>query len=85
MSNNPRLIDPLPDEVASYEEAADFWDRHDTMDYPDNFDTVATQAEFKQRRYDVDVISDKPKTGAELVAYWQREGLIGSRPEIDDS
>jgi len=26
-----------------------------------------------------------PKTGAELVQYWQREGLIGSRPDIDDS
>ncbi len=26
-----------------------------------------------------------PKTGAELVAYWQREGLIGSRPDIVDS
>ncbi|HZF10359.1 MAG TPA: hypothetical protein VFE33_16335 [Thermoanaerobaculia bacterium] len=26
-----------------------------------------------------------PKTGAELVAYWQREGVAGSRPEISDS
>jgi hypothetical protein len=26
-----------------------------------------------------------PKTGADLVAYWQREGLIGSRPDIVDS
>lgn len=26
-----------------------------------------------------------PKTGADLVAYWQREGLIGSRPDITDS
>jgi hypothetical protein len=26
-----------------------------------------------------------PRTGAELVAYWQREGVIGSRPEISDS
>ena len=24
-------------------------------------------------------------TGAELVAYWQREGLAGSRPDISDS
>ncbi len=24
----------------------------------------------------------RPRTGAELVAYWQREGLIGSRPNI---
>ncbi len=27
----------------------------------------------------------KPQTGAELVDYWQSEGLIGSRPDIADS
>ncbi|MBN8563083.1 MAG: hypothetical protein J0L70_21335 [Leptolyngbya sp. UWPOB_LEPTO1] len=26
-----------------------------------------------------------PKTGTELVAYWQREGVINSRPDIIDS
>ena len=26
-----------------------------------------------------------PKTGAELVAYWQEQGVIGSRPDIADS
>jgi len=26
-----------------------------------------------------------PKTGAELLAYWRREGVIGSRPDITDS
>ena len=26
-----------------------------------------------------------PKTGAELLAYWRREEVIGSRPEITDS
>jgi hypothetical protein len=26
-----------------------------------------------------------PKTGADLVKYWQREGVIGSRPDIVDS
>lgn len=26
-----------------------------------------------------------PTTGAELVSYWQAEGLIGSNPDIDDS
>ena len=25
------------------------------------------------------------RTGAELVAYWQGEGLVGTRPEIADS
>jgi len=26
-----------------------------------------------------------PTTGAELVEYWRREGVIGSRPDITDS
>lgn len=25
-----------------------------------------------------------PRTGAELVAFWEREGVAGSRPDIDD-
>jgi hypothetical protein len=31
------------------------------------------------------VLNNPPKTGAELVNYWQKEGLINSRPEIKDS
>jgi hypothetical protein len=27
----------------------------------------------------------KPRTGAELVAYWQGEGLVGTRPDINDA
>lgn len=30
-------------------------------------------------------LGEIPKTGAELVAYWQKEGLIGSRSDISDS
>jgi hypothetical protein len=26
-----------------------------------------------------------PRTGAELVAYWQAEGLVGTRPDIKDN
>lgn len=32
-------------------------------------------------RPDVGVV----RTGAELVAYWQSEGLVGTRPDITDS
>ncbi|MEH2466985.1 hypothetical protein [Nostoc sp.] len=31
------------------------------------------------------VIANPPKTGDELVAYWQSEGVINSRPNITDS
>jgi hypothetical protein len=28
---------------------------------------------------------EAPKTGAELVEYWRREGVFGMRPDIQDS
>jgi len=31
------------------------------------------------------VLHNPPKTGAKLVAYWQRSGVINSRPDIDHS
>jgi hypothetical protein len=30
-------------------------------------------------------IGDKPKTGADLVEYWQNEEVIGARPDVTDS
>jgi hypothetical protein len=30
-------------------------------------------------------MKNPPQTGAELVAYWQAEGVINSRPDITDS
>ena len=31
------------------------------------------------------VMEEMPKTGEELVAYWKRENLIGTRSDITDS
>ncbi len=41
MNDKPKQVDPIPEEFSSYEEAAEFWDTHDTTDYPDSFETVA--------------------------------------------
>jgi hypothetical protein len=30
-------------------------------------------------------VDKRPVTGADLVAYWHEEGLIGSRPDIEDA
>lgn len=43
--------DPLPDEFASPEEAAELWDRHDTTDYLDCFSPVAVDAQLERRRF----------------------------------
>ncbi len=53
-----KQIDPIPDEFASYEAAAEFWDTHDTTDYPDAFRTVKVEAKFRSRRYEVELDAD---------------------------
>ena len=51
-------VEPIPEEFASYEEAAEFWDTHDTTDYPDAFRTVAVKTEFRGRYYEVEIAED---------------------------
>jgi len=58
MTDRERYVDPIPDEFASYEEAAEFWDTHDTTDYPDAFRTVEVEAEFHRRHYEVELDED---------------------------
>ena len=66
-----------------------------TLDLPQELEselaTEATQMGLSLAEYALRLLSARslvgpsPTTGAELVAYWQREGVIGTRPEITDS
>ena len=58
MSDKPKKVDPIPEEFASYEAAAEFWDTHDTTDYLDDFETVQLEAELQQRRFEVQIDED---------------------------
>ena len=60
MSGKKRDVDPIPDEFSSYEEAAEFWDSHDTADYPGAFEDepIELQADFRKRRFEVEVEED---------------------------
>jgi len=51
-------VDPIPEEFSSYEEAAEFWDTHDTTDYPDAFRTVVAETEFRARYYEIEIAED---------------------------
>ncbi len=54
--NDTKHIEPIPEEFTSYEEAAEFWDTHDTTDYPDAFHTVdVEETELRQRHYEVEI------------------------------
>jgi hypothetical protein len=66
-----------------------------TLDLPEELEnelsTEATQLGLSLPEYVLRILSiglvigRPPKTGTELVEYWQREGLIGTRPNITDS
>ena len=53
-----KQTDPIPEEFASYEEAAEFWDTHDTTAYPDVFRTVEMKSELRRRRYEIEIEAD---------------------------
>ncbi len=57
-----KQIDPIPDEFSSYEEASDFWETHDTTDYPDNFHAVKATTELKHRYFEIEIDEDLANT-----------------------
>jgi len=58
MNDKQKPIELLPEEFASYEEAAEFWDTHDTTDYADDFETVKVEVKLKRRRYEIEIDAD---------------------------
>ena len=56
--NKKKRIDPIPQEFTSYEQAAEFWDKHDTTHYPDKFRTVKVVSEFLNRHYEIPIDGD---------------------------
>ncbi len=55
MRRRDKKKDALPKEFSSYEEAADFWDIHDTTDYLDDFEEVEVQSKLKKRHHELEV------------------------------
>jgi predicted HicB family RNase H-like nuclease len=55
---NKKHIDPTPENFKSYEEAAEFWDTHDTTDYLDEFRTVEVTTELRARHFEVEIEED---------------------------
>ncbi|MEG3437940.1 CopG family antitoxin [Pannus brasiliensis CCIBt3594] len=59
MSDKSKAIEPIPETFSSYEEAAEFWDTHDTTDYLDDFETVPLEEnELRNRRFEVSIDED---------------------------
>ncbi len=53
-----REVDALPEEFATEEEAAEFWEQHDTTDYLEFTEEVPVDARLERRRYLIEVDAD---------------------------
>jgi len=76
--NKQKHVEPIPEEFDSYEEAAEFWDTHDTTDYPDAFRTVDVETTFRGRYYEIEIEADvvevlqaQARRKASRSAIWQ--------------
>lgn len=56
-----KQIESTPENFDSYEEAAEFWDTHDTTDYLDEFITVEIPTAFRARHFEVEIAEDVVK------------------------
>ena len=75
MSKRKR-VDPIPEEFASYEEAAKFWDTHDTIDYAEAFRTVKAVTKLRRRYFEIEIEEDVVKA---LQARARRKRLTVTR------
>ena len=74
------MIEVCPEEFASYEEAAEFWDTHDTTDYPDAFQTVDVETTFRGRYCEIEIEADVAEA---LQAHARQKGVTVSNLASD--
>lgn len=75
-----KQIEPIPEDFANAEKAAEFWDTHDTADFPETFRTVRVVAELRNRHYEIPIDADVIKT---LEARARKTGVTLGRLASD--
>ena len=59
MTNKNKSVDPIPEIFNSYEEAAEFWESHDTSDNLDQLKPIeVVESELRYRHYEIEVDED---------------------------
>ena len=53
MKNTDKNVDPLPDEFATEEEAAEFWDSHSITDYEEFLEPVDLEVALERRHFEI--------------------------------
>ncbi len=62
MTNRKKAVDPIPKEFDSYEQAAEFWETHDTTDYLDDFEIIPYESSFQGRQFEIEIPEELVKT-----------------------
>ena len=75
-----KQADPIPEEFDSYEQAIEFWDAHDTTDYPDAFRTIDVVTELQARHYEVEL---EQEVVLQLRAQARQKGVTVSQLASD--
>lgn len=75
-----KVVEPTPAQFDSYEEAAEFWDTHDTTDYLNEFRTVEVQSKLRARHFEVEIAEDVAKALADKAS---QEGVSVSHLASD--
>jgi hypothetical protein len=55
MTSKKKPVDPIPEEFGSYEEAAEFWDSHDTTEYLADSQPIKAIGELRERHYEIEI------------------------------
>ncbi|MCX7011507.1 MAG: CopG family antitoxin [Candidatus Sumerlaeota bacterium] len=58
MAARKRKTEEIPETFASYEEAGEFWDTHDSADYLEHMTPVEVDARLRERRFEIEIDAD---------------------------
>lgn len=53
-----RRVDKIPEEFSSYEEAANFWEAHDSAEYKNELEEVDIKVDLVKRHYLIELDKD---------------------------
>ncbi|HGJ66141.1 TPA: ribbon-helix-helix protein, CopG family [bacterium] len=70
-----RKIEEIPAEFATYEEAGEFWDSHDSMDYADFLEDAEIEFNLHKRHYLIEI---KEETAEKLQKIIKEKGISTS-------
>ncbi|HYN44809.1 MAG TPA: CopG family antitoxin [Candidatus Limnocylindrales bacterium] len=51
----PKKIEKIPEKFKTYEDAADFWDTHDSTDYLDKLEEIEMEVDIQKKHYLIEV------------------------------